>query len=131
MKKNSINNTLFLISLIVTLIDFIIAIFVFPPFKLDNIICVGLGVIPLVFSFWVIRNKDEYDDYKAKMGLIVYCLAPIIFVIKEVFGLLFELDFSDIAGFIIVIYPLVIPFIIHAFIYLKEKKIEKGIMNKK
>ena len=131
MKRNSINNTLFLISLIVTIIDFILAIFVFPPFKLDNIICLGLGVIPVIFSFWVIKNKDEYDDYKAKMGLLVYCLAPIIFVIKEVFGLLFELDFSDLAGFIIIIYPLVIPFIIHAFIYLKEKKIENNIVNKK
>lgn len=131
MMKSKVNNILFMISLVVTVIDFILAVFVFPPFKLDNIICLGLGVIPVIFSFWVIRNKDEYDDYKAKMGLIVYCLAPIIFVIKEVFGLLFELDFSDLAGFIIVIYPLVIPFIIHAYIYFKEKSIENKIMNKK
>ena len=64
------------------------------------------------------------------MGLIVYCLAPVIVLIKEVMGALFELDFNDISNYISVIYPLVIPFLIHAFIYLKEKKIEKDIINK-
>ena len=65
------------------------------------------------------------------MGLIVYCLAPVIVLIKELFGSLFELDFSDINNYILVIYPLIISFLIHAFIYLKEKKIEKDIINKK
>ena len=131
MKENKLNKTLFLISLIVTIIDFIIVIFVFPPFKLENIIVLVLGVIPLIFSIWLVRNKKDYDDYKAMLGLIVYCLAPVIVLIKEVFGSLFELDFSDINNYILVIYPLVIPFLIHAFIYLKEKKMEKDIINKK
>ena len=42
MKESKLNKTLFLISLIVTIIDFIIAIFIFPPFKLDNIIVLVL-----------------------------------------------------------------------------------------
>ena len=98
---------------------------------MDNIIVLVLGVIPLIFSIWLVRNKKDYDDYKAMMGLIVYCLAPVIVLIKEVFGSLFELDFSDINNYILVINPLVIPLLIHAFIYLKEKKIEKEIINKK
>ena len=100
MKESKLNKTLFLISLIVTIIDFIIAIFVFPPFKLDNIIVLVLGVIPLIFSIWLVRNNKDYDDYKAMMGLIVYCLAPVIVLIKELFGSLFELDFSDINNYI-------------------------------
>ena len=83
MKENKLNKNLFLISLIVTIIDFIIAVVVFPPFKLDNIIVLVLGVIPLIFSIWLVRNKKDYDDYKAMMGLIVYCLSPVIVLIRK------------------------------------------------
>ena len=130
MKENKLNKILFIISLIITLIDYLVTIFIFPPFKIDNIIVLALGIIPVLFSIWLIRNNKDYDDYKAMMGLIVYCLAPVIVLIKEVMGALFELDFNDISNYISVIYPLVIPFLIHAFIYLKEKKIEKDIINK-
>jgi preprotein translocase subunit SecY len=96
MKKNSINNTLFLISLIVTIIDFILAIFVFPPFKLDNIICLGLGVIPVIFAssllafpqtIAIFMGKDaqafitKYLSPQGEPGFWIYLAIQVVLII--------------------------------------------------
>lgn len=92
------------------------------------IFVLAITFVPVYFSLWTIRNKTEYDDYKAMVGMFIFSLGPIMLIIRWIMMLLFETDFSNELSTLF--YPFIFPFIVYAFIFIKEKIIEYKIKNK-